>query len=173
LLLDRSDDFGGRGVQGVRKGDLLRHPWHHFGAEQCAALVQRTVAQIFSGQVQKVEGIELERRVGVIVVLQDVEKGSAGFVQRDNLAVNDAVVRQLRESLSYGRKLGREIIPVPGHEPNAASALCPERAISVELDLVFPIRPFRQLRHGQALHRLDEAGRDACVLGLLGHRDSV
>jgi hypothetical protein len=54
---------------------------------------------------------------------------------------------------------GREIIAIPGHEPNAASALDAKRPISVELDLVFPIRPFRQLRYSQALHRLDEAGR--------------
>ena len=120
---------------------------------------ERTVAQVFSGEMQKVEGVELKRRGGVIVVLQDVEGGSAGFVQRHNLAVNDAVVRQLRERICYGRKPGREIIAIAGHEPNAASALYAERPISVELDLVFPIRSFGQLRYGQALHRLDEAGR--------------
>jgi hypothetical protein len=76
-----------------------------------------------------------------------------------NLAVNDAVVRQLRESARYGRKPGREIIPVARHELNAAGALYPERALSVELDLVFPIRSFEQLRYGEALHLLDEAGR--------------
>jgi hypothetical protein len=55
LLLDRSDDVGGRGLQGVRKEDLALHPGHHFGAEQSATLVQRTVAQIFSDEMQKVE----------------------------------------------------------------------------------------------------------------------
>ena len=63
------------------------------------------------------------------------------------------------ESICYGRKPGREIIAVARHEPNAASAVYPERPIAVELDLVFPIRSFGQLRYGQALHRLDEAGR--------------
>src|SRR5260370_2144081 len=51
-----------------------------------------------------------------------------------------------------------------GHEPNAASAPDAERTVAVELDLIFPIRPLRQLRYGQALHRLDE------VRSLLGER---
>lgn len=46
-----------------------------------------------------------------------------------------------------------------GYEPNAALALDPERSIAIELDLVFPIRPLRQLRYSQALHRLDEASQ--------------
>ena len=106
LLLDRGDDFGGRGLQGFRKADLFRHPGHHSGAEQFAAIVERTVAQVFAREMQKVEGVELKRRGGVIVVLQDVERGPPGFVQRHNLAVDDAVVRQLRESVCYGRKPG-------------------------------------------------------------------
>jgi hypothetical protein len=68
-------------------------------------------------------------------------------------------------------KPGREIIAIPGHEPNAASALYAKRPVAVELDLVFPIRPFRQLRNGQALHRLDEAGQDAGAMVRLGHRN--
>ena len=59
LLFNRSDDFGGRGLQGFRKEDLALHPGHHFGAEQFAAIIERTVAQVFSGEVQKVEGVEL------------------------------------------------------------------------------------------------------------------
>ena len=159
LLPDRSDDFCGRGVQGFRKENLALHPGHHFGAEKFAAVVEWTVAQTFPDQMQEVESVELKRRVGVIVVLQDVEGGSAGFVEGHNLAVNDAVVRQLRERVCYGRKPGREIIPLARHEPNAPSALYAERPVAVEFDFVFPIRPFRQLRDSQALHRLDEAGR--------------
>jgi hypothetical protein len=141
------------------KEDLALHPGHHAGAEQFAAIVERTVAQVFSGEVQKVEGVKLKRRGGVIVVLQDVEGGSAGFVEGHNLAINDAVVRQLRESVCYRRKPGREVIPIAGHEPKAPSAFYAKRPVAVELDLVFPDPPFRQLRYGQALHRPDEAGR--------------
>jgi hypothetical protein len=81
------------------------------------------------------------------------------LVQSHNLAIDDGVVRELRESVCYGRKPGRKIIPVAGHEPNSASAPDSKRAVPVEFDLVFPIRSFRQLGNGQALHRLDEAGR--------------
>jgi class 3 adenylate cyclase len=44
------------------------------------------------------------------------------MLERDNFAVDDAVIRQLRERLCYGRKPGREIIAIRRHEPNAASA---------------------------------------------------
>jgi hypothetical protein len=70
-------------------------------------------------------------------------------------------------------KAAREIIAIARHEPNAASALYAKRPVAVEFDLVFPIRPFGELRSGQALHRLNEAGRlpDVCLWGRLGHRN--
>jgi hypothetical protein len=55
---------------------------------------------------QKVEGVELKRRGGVIVILEHVERGMAGFVQGDNFAINDGVVWQLREGVCNGRKPG-------------------------------------------------------------------
>jgi hypothetical protein len=104
LLLHRSDEFASSGLQGFREANLLGHPGHDFGAEQLAAFVERTVAQVFSGEIQKIGDVELKRRGCVILVLKDVEGRSAGFVESHDRAVNDAVVRQLRQSFCNGRK---------------------------------------------------------------------
>ena len=98
LLASRRGGIGGRGLKGIGEpDDPVRQLRQHLGLQQRAALLQRPLAQVLTAQVQKVEGVELQRRAGMVVVLQHVEGGEAVFGEGHHLAIDDRIVRQLGE----------------------------------------------------------------------------
>jgi len=80
--------------------------------------------------------------------------------KRDHLAVDHRFVGQVGEGLDYCRTLAVEALVVPRPQVRYAVGFEGERSISVELQLVEPVRTFGKSLGVKEQHRLDEAHFD-------------
>jgi hypothetical protein len=105
---------------------------------------------------KKVENEVVDARCCCPVVLEEIEVWPAGFIQCDNLAIDNRVVWQISECFEDQRVLPVEGISPPGKQIQPASRFHGYGAVSIELDLVQPTKAVWELRDGQALHGLSK-----------------
>jgi hypothetical protein len=84
------------------------------------------------------------------MVLQDVERRPPIVAVGDDLAVDDAIVRECFERTRDRSETLGEVFAVARAESDLAVGLQTERSIAVELQLVRPSRPFRQFGNRRA-----------------------
>ena len=72
-------------------------------------------------------------------MLEQIEVGPPGFVQCDNLTINNGVIREISQSFEDERILPVEGIPPPGKKIQLAGGFYGNGAISIEFDLVHPL----------------------------------
>ena len=128
---------------------------------------QRQVAKILETVKQHVEHEE-HQALGVARGnrrLQRGEIGSAGLIQRHDLAI-DYAIAQRRAGGGDLRKLRRPIQAFAGSKARLAANGAQLHAIAVELDLVSPARTGRRLLHRLGQLGLDEVGQHLDRLGL-------
>lgn len=92
------------------------------------------------------------------VILKGVEGGLPVLVERDHLAVDDRFIRHGCERLDDARIATAEIVIVTRSQLHLAAALNRQGSVSVELNLIYPVRPLGQLLHAQKQHWFDEGG---------------
>ena len=127
-------------------------PFHQF-----AAFRQRLSHDVATGQDQHIEHEQMQVRAGRMV-LQEVERRFAAWVEGDDFAVNDCFVRERLEGCCNGGIAQGEIVVVARSELNAAASLDGQRSIAVELQFILPGMALRQCLSPQQQHRLDEGG---------------
>ena len=90
------------------------------------------------------------------VVLEAIEVGATGFIQRENLTIDYRVVRETRESFEDQGILTIEGISPSGKQIRPAARFHGDGTVPIELDLVLPGRPSRERRDRETLHGLSE-----------------
>ena len=133
--------------------------------------VQGQPVEAHAVQVQQVECVVDDRRGGldafqvpagdrVGVALHHLEVGQAVLAKRDDLAVEDHLVAQLRfEVADYLRELGGDVPAGAALEYHRVAADVSERAVAVELGLEDPAGMGERALDQPGLHRLQRGGK--------------
>ena len=140
------------------------------GAQPDLAFVERDVEHRLAVEEEEVEDLvdDGHRDVAALLEagprLEQRERRSAGLVERDDLAVDDGLLRvdPVRWCRREVREVARGVAAIPGPQPRLAAADDRLDTIAIPLDLEEPVViAERSLRKGRR-HRRDEVGhRDA------------
>src|SRR5690348_6420088 len=123
--------------------------------KKAAAVGVGRLAQVDTGEVQKIEGIEDGALGAAAAVLHGAERGPAARVERDDLAVeHHGVDRLVAELGRQAREVVAEIEAAPRPKPHAPWVDERKRAIPVELRLPHPVRAVEYGITEPGLHRL-------------------
>lgn len=95
--------------------------------------------------------------LGGAEVLQQIEVRPPLLIERDDLPVEDGVIRQVFQGGGDVGEFAVEDVAAAREERGLALLLHRLKPKAVEFDLVAPILAFREDRHGQAFHGFDEA----------------
>jgi hypothetical protein len=90
-------------------------------------------------------------------MLEEVERDPPIGIQGDYFAVNKGAGRELLAGMGDIRELLREKVSSPRPERYPRRIASSKTAVAIELDLVEPFLPLRQLVDQSRIHRLDEA----------------
>ena len=91
-------------------------------------------------------------------MLKEIEIRPACIIECNNFTVHYRVLRQLFERFGDERILPVEVLPSSGIQDDIAVRVDGNSAISIQLNLVKPIRIVGYFRNGEALHRFNESG---------------
>jgi hypothetical protein len=91
-------------------------------------------------------------------MLKQIEVWPTRFVERDDFAVHNRVLRELVQRLNDVRILPVKQFAITREEIQFAVRVDGDGSIPVELDLVDPVRTLGRLGDGETLHGLDEPG---------------
>lgn len=94
-------------------------------------------------------------------MLQKIKIRAARIIERDNLTVNDSVLRQVAESIEHVLILSGERLPPSGVEAQLAMSIDRERSVPIQLNLVHSVRSVRRFRDRETFHRFHEASFSA------------
>jgi hypothetical protein len=120
---------------------------------------------IVARQHEDVENVKENRGLRRAVILEEVERRFAGFVEGDHLAVDYGFIRQAGKGFDDRRIALAEIVVVARAQRDTAGAFDRERTIAVELDFIKPVGAL-----GQSLPSLQEHGLDeSCFDGAADH----
>src|SRR5215470_12465015 len=100
----------------------------------------------------------MDARQSASGMLKRIEIGSSRFIESNNLAIDDCVLRKIHKDVSYRFELLIEGFAPTRKEHQLVSGFHGDGTITIKLDFVDPLRAIRQLRDSQTLHRLDERG---------------
>ena len=128
----------------------------HFLLQQTAPGVERLTLQIAAGEHEHIEDVIEDRYSAGAAVLERSEGRPARFVQRDDFAVEHALIRQALQRFGDSRILVGKVVVVARAKLHPAAPLDCERAIAVELQLVYPLLSFGQRLAAQKEHGFDE-----------------
>jgi hypothetical protein len=108
------------------------------------------VHHVVSGQDEHVEDVEQERgcrpHLSLTKILEQVEGGFAGLVDRDDLAVDDGIVRQCGQGRYIGGIAGDKVLAVAGAQTDLAGRLEGDGAVPVELEFFCGVARYVALR---------------------------
>src|SRR5882672_8849196 len=138
------------GVIDNRNADVVIH-WQNL-AENCSASIERKPSQQLSFVHKDIEREVVDLCLSGPEVLQQVEVGLAGNIHSDDFAIEHGSVRQVLKRFRDVPELGVEDVASPGVESRLTGALHGFQSVAIKLDLVRPLRAFRKLCDGQALH---------------------
>ena len=143
LLLNRLHQHGESGIERTRIPDRLRQLRQDLLFEELAPFLEWLAHHVAAGEHHDVEHVVDDWSGRRTVVLEGVERGTAVIVERDDLAVDDRVVRHLRESLHDARISPAKVVVVTRPQMDDSVALERNRPIAVELQLVQPLLDYQ------------------------------
>src|SRR5262245_43697555 len=89
--------------------------------------------------------------------LQELERGAAGLIERDDFAIeHGAFAGELLDSAGDLGESGGEFVVKPRVKVDAALVLDGQSTDTVELDFVNPVAANRRVSHETGLHGFDE-----------------